>query len=147
MLSTKYRLRLQAICARIAAQQPVELQDRIWANKLGQVNRTAASMLRQAQRRGQNPEMHEGGLDDFLNQLDIGGLGDQAKGIRRFDSPEEIVDFFRQDKPEDWRQRDSSEFAGDRIPTFHQQVVTILQLKMADHCQRQVVNHVKVTRA
>jgi len=106
MLSTKYRLRLQAICARIAAQQPVELQDRIWANKLGQVNRTAASMLRQAQRRVQNPEMHEGGLDDFLNQLDIGDLGDQAKGIRRFDSPEEIVDFFRQDKPEDWRQRD-----------------------------------------
>lgn len=106
MLSTKYRLRLQAICARIAAQQPVELQDRIWANKLGQVNRTAASMLRQAQRRVQNPEMHEGDLDDFLNQLDIGGLGDQVKGIRRFDSPEEIVDFFRQDKPEDWRQRD-----------------------------------------
>jgi hypothetical protein len=64
------------------------------------------ALLRQAQRRVQNPEMHEGGLDDFLNQLDIGGLGDQAKGIRRFDSPEEIVDFFRQDKPEDWRQRD-----------------------------------------
>jgi hypothetical protein len=106
MLSTKYRLRLQAICARIAAQQPVELQDRIWANKLGEVNRTAASMLRQAQRRAQNPEMHEGSLDDFLNQLDIGGLGDEAKGIRRFNSPEEIADFFHQDKPEDWRQRD-----------------------------------------
>jgi hypothetical protein len=106
MLSTKYRLRLQAICARIAAQQPVELQDRIWANKLGEVNRTAASMLRQAQRRAQNPEMHEGSLDDFLNQLDIGGVGDEAKGIRRFNSPDEIADFFRQDKPEDWRQRD-----------------------------------------
>jgi hypothetical protein len=106
MLSTKYRLCLQAICARIAAQQPVELQDRIWANKLGEVNRTAASMLRQAQRRAQNPEMHEGSLDDFLNQLDIGGLGDEAKGIRRFNSPEEIADFFHQDKPEDWRQRD-----------------------------------------
>jgi len=106
MLSTKYRLRLEAICARIAAQQPVELQDRIWANKLGEVNRTAASMLRQAQRRAQNPEMHEGSLDDFLNQLDIGGLGDEAKGIRRFNSPDEIADFFRQDKPEDWRQRD-----------------------------------------
>ena len=106
MLSTKYRLRLEAICARIAAQQPVELQDRIWANKLGEVNRTAASMLRQAQRRAQNPEMHEGSLDDFLNQLDIGGLGDEAKCIRRFNSPDEIADFFRQDKPEDWRQRD-----------------------------------------
>ncbi len=106
MLSTKYRLRLQAICARIAAQQPVELQDRIWANKLGEVNRTAASMLRQAQRRAQNPEMHEGSLDDFLNQLDIGGVGDEAKSIRRFNSPDEIADFFRQDKPEDWRQRD-----------------------------------------
>lgn len=55
MLSTKYRLRLEAICQRIATGQTVELQDRIWANKLGEANRTAASMLRQAQRRAQNP--------------------------------------------------------------------------------------------
>ena len=106
MLSTKYRLRLEAICQRIAAGRTVELQDRIWANKLGEVNRTAASMLRQAQRRAQNPEMREGSLDDFLNQLDIGGVGDESKGVRRFNSPDEIAEFFHQDKPSDWRQRD-----------------------------------------
>lgn len=106
MLSTSYRLRLEAICRRIATGQTVELQDRIWANKLGEVNRTAASMLRQAQRRAQNPEMREGSLDDFLNQLDIGGIGDESKGVRRFNTPDEIADFFRQDKPSDWRQRD-----------------------------------------
>jgi len=106
MLSTKYRLRLEAICQRIATGQTVELQDRIWANKLGEANRTAASMLRQAQRRAQNPEMREGSLDDFLNQLDIGGVGDESKGVRRFNSPDEIAEFFHQDKPSDWRQRD-----------------------------------------
>lgn len=106
MLSTKYRLRLEFICARIASQQPVELADRIWANKLGEANRTAATMLRQAQRQAQNPEMKKGGLDDFLNQLDIGGVGNEAEGIRRFNSPDEIANFFRQEKPEDWRQRD-----------------------------------------
>lgn len=106
MLSTKYRLRLEFICKRIANGEPVELEDRIWATKLGDANRTAATMLRQAQRRAQNPDMKPGGLDDFLNALDIGGVGDEAKGIRGFNSPDEIVDFFRQDKPDDWRQRD-----------------------------------------
>lgn len=106
MLSTKYRLRLEFICTRIATQQEVKLEDRIWANKLGEANRTAASMLRQAQRKAQNPDMKDGGLDDFLNKLDIGGIGDKAAGIRRFESPDQIADFFHQDKPEDWRQRD-----------------------------------------
>lgn len=106
MLSTKYRLRLEFICHRISSGQPVELDDRIWASKLGEANRTAATMLRQAQRKAQNPTMEPGGLDDFLNALDIGGVGDEAKGVRRFNSPDEIVDFFRRDTPEDWRQRD-----------------------------------------
>lgn len=106
MLSTNYRLKLEFICNRIATGQPVELADRIWANKLGEANRTAATMLRQAQRRAQSPDMPQGGLDDFLNQLDLGGVGNDAKGVRGFNSPDEIADFFRRDKPDDWRQRD-----------------------------------------
>lgn len=106
MLSTKYRLRLQCICQRIANDEPVALEDRIWATKLGEANRTAGTMLRQARRRAQNPEMSEDGLDGFLNALDIGGVGDEARGVRRFDSPDEIADFFRRDTPDDWRQRD-----------------------------------------
>lgn len=106
MLSTKYRLRLEFICKRIATGQPVELDDRIWASKLGEANRTAATMLRQAQRCAQAPDMQPGGMDDFLNQLDIGGVGDEAQGIRRFETPDQIADFFRRDDRDDWRQRD-----------------------------------------
>lgn len=106
MLSTQYRLRLEFICNRIAKGESVELPDRIWATKLGEHNRTAATMLRQAQRRAANPEMEAGGMDDFLNQLDLGGTGDQAKGIRRFESPDQIADFFRRENNPDWRQRD-----------------------------------------
>lgn len=78
----------------------------VWANKLAAVNRIAATMLRQARRKAENPEMPPGGLDDFLNVLDIGGVGDEAKGVRGFSSPDEIADYFKREKPDDWRQRD-----------------------------------------
>jgi hypothetical protein len=106
MLSTNYRLKLEAICNNIVNGNEVSLQDIIWAEKLAQANRTAGTMLRQARRRAENPNMQEGDLDDFLNQLDIGGLGNERKGISRFDTVDDIVDFFTEDKPEDWRQRD-----------------------------------------
>ena len=106
MLSTQYRLRLEFICERIANGKEVKLEDMIWAEKLAKVNRSAATMLRQARRKSENPEMQEGDLDDFLNQLDIGGTGHEAKGIRRFNSPDDIINFFTEDRPEDWRQRD-----------------------------------------
>lgn len=83
MLSTNYRLRLEFICNRIATGQPVELRDRVWATKLGEKNNTAATMLRQAQRKAQNPDMKPGSTDDFLNQLDIGNT-DHPRGIRGF---------------------------------------------------------------
>ena len=106
MLSTQYRLRLEFICSRIVKGEPIELGDRIWATKLGEVNRTAATLLRQAQRRAANPEMDENGLDSFLNDLDLGGIGHEARGIRGFESPQDVVDFFRRDECDDWRQRD-----------------------------------------
>jgi hypothetical protein len=108
MLSTQYRLRLEAICEKIIAQEDVSLEDMIWAEKLAKSNRSAATILRQARRTAANPDMKEGDMDDFLNQLDIGGIGHEAKGIARFNSVDEIVDFFTdgRDKPEDWRQRD-----------------------------------------
>jgi hypothetical protein len=97
MLSTQYRLRLEAICVKISQHEEVSLEDMIWAEKLAKVNRTAGTMLRQAR-----------DMDDFLNQLDIGGTGNERFGFSRFNSVDEIVDFFTdgRDKPEDWRQRD-----------------------------------------
>ena len=106
MLSTQYRLRLEAICDRIVNGEEVSLEDMIWAEKLSKANRSAATILRQARRRSENPNMQEGGMDDFLNQLDFGGIGDERKGISGFSSVDDIVDFFKEDKPEDWRQRD-----------------------------------------
>ena len=108
MLSTQYRLRLEGICRKIVLGESVDLQEMIWAEKLAKANRTAGTMLRQARRKAENPDMQEGDMDDFLNQLDIGGLGNERFGVKRFESVDDIVDFFTdgRDKPEDWRQRD-----------------------------------------
>lgn len=108
MLSTQYRLRLEEICNRIARREPVGLEDMIWAEKLAKANRSAATILRQARRRAENPDMQEGDMDDFLNQLDIGGTGHERFGRRGFDSVDEMVDWFRRDDEEgdEWRRRD-----------------------------------------
>jgi hypothetical protein len=106
MLSTNYRIRLEAICNKIVLGESVELSDMIWAEKLSKANRSASTMLRQARRKAANPDMNETGLDGFLNALDLGGVGHEAKGVTKFETVDDIVDFFTQDKPEDWRQRD-----------------------------------------
>jgi hypothetical protein len=108
MLSHNYRIKLESICSKIAKGESVELTEMIWAEKLAAHNAHAAKILRQARRKAENPDMQEGDLDDFLNQLDIGGLGNDSKGIRRFNTPDEIADWFRRDKEDgdEWRRRD-----------------------------------------
>jgi len=107
MLSTQYRLRLEAICEKIVLHEEVSLEDMIWAEKLAKANRSAGTMLRQARRRAENPDMVEGDLDDFMNQLDIGGLGHERFGRRGFDNPNDLHDWFKRDEDEtDWRTRD-----------------------------------------
>ena len=105
MLSTQYRLRLEAICERIVAGENVELSEMIWAEKLSKANRSAATLLRQARRKASNPDMQEGGMDDFLNQLDLGDP-DPSNHKSRFGGVDDIIDFFTGEKPDDWRQRD-----------------------------------------
>ena len=105
MLSTQYRLRLEAICEKIVLHEEVSLEDMIWAEKLAKANRSAGTMLRQARRRAENPEMDA--MDDFLNQMDIGGLGHERFGRRGFENPDELHDWFKRDEDEtDWRTRD-----------------------------------------
>ena len=106
MLSTQYRLRLEEICKKIVEGEAVSLEDMIWAEKLAKANRSAGTMLRQARRRAENPDMQEGDLDDFMNQLDLGGMGHERFGRRGFDSPDELLDWFKRDDENDWRQRD-----------------------------------------
>jgi hypothetical protein len=104
MLSHNYRIRLEGICDKIARQEDVSLEDMIWAEKLAKANRSAATILRQARRRAENPEMDS--MDEFLNILDIGGTGHERFGRRGFNDPDELLDWFKRDDSDDWRQRD-----------------------------------------
>ena len=105
MLSTQYRLRLEAICEKIIAQESVGLEDMIWAEKLAKANTSAREILRKARGRAANPDMVEGSMDDFMNKM---GLGDPDPSNHRtnFGSADEIVDWFNEDRPDDWSQRD-----------------------------------------
>lgn len=96
MLSSSYRIRLENICENIVNGQTVELNDIIWAEKLAQHNRSAASILRQARRKSLNPDMTEDSLDGFLNALDLGNP-DPREHRTRFDGADDIADFFRND--------------------------------------------------
>ena len=103
MLSTEYRKRLEHICERISKNEEVSLADMVWAEKLSKANTTAREWLRKARRASKGIE--EGSIDDFMNRL---GLGDPDPSNYRtgFDGPDDIVEWFHQDKPDDWRQRD-----------------------------------------
>ena len=99
MLSTQYRLRLEAICKDIAAGTEVSLEDMMWASKLAKANTSARGMLNKARRLSTNPD------ESFLNSLNIGDP-DSSNHKRGFGSPDEIVDWFHQERSDDWRQRD-----------------------------------------
>ena len=105
MLSTQYRLRLEAICEKIVLGEEVGLEDMIWAEKLAKANTSAREMLKASRRRASNRDIQEGSMDDFMN---IMGLGDPDPSNHRtgFGSADEIVDWFNEDRPDDWRQRD-----------------------------------------
>ena len=99
MLSTQYRLRLEAICKDIASGSQVTLDDMIWAEKLSKANTSARGMLNKARKMSANPD------ESFLNNLNIGDP-DSSNHRRGFGSPDEIVDWFHPDSSDDWRQRD-----------------------------------------
>ena len=99
MLSTQYRLRLEAICKDIASGTDVTLPDMIWAENLSKSNTSARGMLNKARRMSTDP------TDSFLNNLNIGDP-DSSNHKRGFGSPEDVVDWFHQERSDDWRQRD-----------------------------------------
>ena len=99
MLSTQYRLRLEAICKDIAAGTEVSLEDMMWASKLAKANTSARGMLQKARRMSTNPD------ESFLNSLDIGDP-DSSNHKRGFGSPDDVVEWFHQERSDDWRQRD-----------------------------------------
>ena len=99
MLSTQYRLRLEGICKDIASGREVSLSDMIWADKLAKANTAARGMLNTARRMSTDP------TDSFLNSLNLGDP-DSNNHLRGFGDPQDIVDWFHQDRSDDWRQCD-----------------------------------------
>ena len=99
MLSTQYRLRLESICKDIASGTEVSMNDMIWAQKLSKANTSARGMLSKARRMKQNPD------ESFLNHLNIGDP-DSSNHRRGFQKPEDVVDWFHQERSDDWWQRD-----------------------------------------
>ena len=99
MLSTNYRLRLEGICKDIASGTEVSMTDMIWAQKLAKANTSARGMLSQARRLATDPD------STFLKFLDIGD-SDPRKHKRGFSGADDIADWFKNKRSDDWRQRD-----------------------------------------
>ena len=100
MLSTQYRLRLEAICRSIAAGTEVPLEDMIWAEKLSKANTSARGMLSSARRLKTDDD------STFLKYLDIGD-SDPRKHKKGFGGADDIARWFHNNKrSDDWRQRD-----------------------------------------
>lgn len=99
------RLRLEAIASKIEKGDTVELSEMIWADKLAKANRSAGEILRRARRKATLGDVPEGGLDDFLIQMDLGDP-DPSNHMTNGNSVDDIVQWFKQEKTDDWRQRD-----------------------------------------
>lgn len=105
MLSTQTRLRLEDIAARIAGGLNVTLEEMTWATKWGQHNRSAAEILRRARRRAINGEPEKGTIDELIDVFDLGDPDPSTHLIGPQD-PEDLANWFKQDKTDDWRQHD-----------------------------------------
>ena len=97
MLSTNYRLRLEAISKDIASGTEVSIEDMIWAQKLAKANTSARGMLSSARRLATDTD------GSCLKYLDIGDPKSDKKG---FSGADDIADWFKNDRSDDWRQRD-----------------------------------------
>ncbi len=96
---------MEFICSRISSNQEVKLEEMIWAEKLAKANRSAGEMLRRARRHAANADTPEDSLDSFLNNMDLGDPNPNNHSTG-FSGAEDIADFFREEKSEDWRQHD-----------------------------------------
>ena len=105
MLSTEYRKRLEFICSRIANREEVQLPDMIWAEKLAKANRSAGEIMRRARRLAHNPDMKANSLDGFMNAMDLGDP-DPQNHRTGFNGADDIVEWFSQERTDDWLQRD-----------------------------------------
>ena len=105
MLSTQTRLRLEDIAARIAGGLNVTFEEMTWATKWSQHNRSAAEILRRARRRAINGVPEKGTIDELIDVFDLGDP-DPSTHLLGPQDPEDLANWFKQNKTEDWRQHD-----------------------------------------
>ena len=105
MLSAAVRLKLQNIASRIAEHEEVSFEEMQWATKWSDHNHSAAEIIRKARRRAMLPKMEEGSLDEFMMIMDLGDP-DPSNHLQGPQDPEDLFNWFRRDRPDDWRQRD-----------------------------------------
>jgi hypothetical protein len=105
MLSASVRLRLQDIANRIAEHEEVSFEEMTYAQKWANHHQSAAEILRKARRRANCPKPPKGSLDEFLIDMDLGDP-DPSNHLIGPQDPEDLVNWFRRDFTEDWRQRD-----------------------------------------
>jgi hypothetical protein len=80
MLTPTTRLRLQAIIARIGADEPVSLQERIYVQKFADRDQGVAAWLTNARRRQRSPlpAPARDGIDALLEQMNLGPADPEA---------------------------------------------------------------------
>ena len=85
--------------------EEVQLPDMIWAEKLAKANRSAGEIMRRARRLAHNPDMKANSLDGFMNAMDLGDP-DPQNHRTGFNGADDIVEWFSQERTDDWLQRD-----------------------------------------
>lgn len=105
MLSTQTRLRLEDIAARIKGGLYVSFEEMQWAQKWADHNKSAEAILRKARRIAIQGEGEEGSLDQLMQAMDIGDP-DPSNHLIGPQDPITLAEWFKQDKTDDWRQRD-----------------------------------------
>jgi len=105
MLSSQTRLRLEDIAARIQGGLNVSFEEMQWAQKWADHNKSAEAILRKARRIAIQGEAPEGSLDELMQAMDIGDP-DPSNHLIGPQDPTTLAEWFKQDKSDDWRQRD-----------------------------------------
>lgn len=97
MLSTEVRQRAEYICSRIAEKAEVQVSDMIWIQKWAKSNHSVEAMLRKARRRAMRGDQPAEGLDQFLEDMDLGEV-DPTDHLSADSNPIEIAEWFTRKK-------------------------------------------------
>ena len=100
LLSNSKRLKIQGIIKRIAQDQSITLEERIYVEKFAHHNSTISLWLKKANSLRRNGLKNDGGIDTLLQSLGIDGLDKE----NHFNQNEDDISDWFGDAP-DWLKR------------------------------------------